>query len=264
MTFRTLLRGSRSGAEAGRHKGTRKNKKTMQYLTTDNAKTSKGESLGYLTAILYLAPSDVSGRNVCPHASEGCRAACLFTAGMGAFSNVQAARIAKTKAFFANPKAFVETLAQDIAKAERKAQREGMELCVRLNGTSDLPWENLGGEAKVTLMARFPHLRFYDYSKNSSRVRAFLAGRFPSNYSLTFSRSESNGETALELAQAGANVAVVFDTKKGAALPETWAGRPVIDGDTHDLRFLDARGRIVGLRAKGQAKKDESGFVVSV
>ena len=236
----------------------------MKYLTTENAKTTKGESLGFLTAILYLAPSNLSGRNVCSHASEGCIQACLFSAGMGVFSNVQDARIAKTKAFFANPKQFVEDLAKDIEAAQRKAQREGLELCVRLNGTSDLPWENLGGQAGVCLMRRFPGVRFYDYTKNPARIRAFLAGRMPENYSLTFSRSECNGETALELAKAGANVAVVFATGKKDALPEEWAGRPVVDGDLHDLRFLDGRGRIVGLRAKGKAKKDESGFVVTV
>ena len=236
----------------------------MKLLTTENAKTTKGESLGYLTAILYLAPSSLSGRNVCSHASEGCIQACLFSAGMGAFSNVQDARVAKTKAFFANPKQFVEDLAKDIEAAQRKAAREGLELCVRLNGTSDLPWENLGGQAGVCLMRRFPGVRFYDYTKNPARIRAFLAGRMPENYSLTFSRSECNGETALELAKAGANVAVVFATKKGEDLPATWAGRPVVDGDLHDLRFLDGRGRIVGLRAKGKAKKDESGFVVTV
>jgi len=236
----------------------------MKLLTTENAKTTKGESLGYLTAILYLAPSTLSGRNVCPHASEGCITSCLFSAGMGAFSNVQDARIAKTKAFFADPKGFVEDLAKDIEAAQRKAQREGLELCVRLNGTSDLPWENLGGQAGVCLMRRFPGVRFYDYTKNPARIRAFLAGRMPENYSLTFSRSECNGEIALELAKAGANVAVVFATKKGADLPKDWAGRPVVDGDLHDLRFLDGRGRIVGLRAKGKAKKDESGFVVTV
>ena len=236
----------------------------MKYLTTDNAKTTKGEPLGYLTAILYLAPSNLSGRNVCPHASEGCILSCLFTAGMGAFSNVQAARIAKTKAFFADPKVFVEDVAKDIAAAQRKADREKLTLCVRLNGTSDIAWESLGGQARVSLMARFPEVSFYDYTKNPSRVRAFLAGKFPPNYSLTFSRSESNGETALSLAKAGANVAVVFDTPKGGELPAEWAGRPVVDGDVSDLRFLDARGRIVGLRAKGQGKKDESGFVVVV
>jgi hypothetical protein len=235
----------------------------MQLLTTENAKTTKGESLGYLTAILYLAPGSLSGRNVCAHASEGCLFSCLNLAGMGAFSNVQDARIAKTKEFFRDPKGFVETLAEDVQAAQRKAERLGMELCVRLNGTSDLPWENLGGQIGVPLMRRFPNTRFYDYTKNAARVRAYLAGRLPDNYSLTFSRSECNGETALELARAGGNVAVVFDTKKGEPLPAKWGGRPVIDGDLHDLRFLDGRGRIVGLRAKGPARKDESGFVVA-
>ena len=183
---------------------------------------------------------------------------------MGAFSNVQDARVAKTRAFFRDPKGFVETLAEDVQAAQRKAERQGMELCVRLNGTSDLPWENLGGEAGVCLMRRFPDVRFYDYTKNPARIRAFLAGRLPVNYSLTFSRSECNGETALELAKAGANVAVVFGVKKGEPLPAKWGGRPVIDGDTHDLRFLDGRGRIVGLRAKGPARRDDSGFVVAV
>ena len=236
----------------------------MKYLTTENAKTTKGESLGYLTAILYLAPSALSGRNVCSHASEGCILSCLNLAGMGAFSNVQDARIAKTREFFKSPKGFVETLAEDIAAAERKAERAGLELCVRLNGTSDLPYENLGGEAGVNLMRRFPHVRFYDYTKNPARVRAYLAGRLPANYSLTFSRSECNGETALELARAGANVAVVFSCKRAEDLPAKWAGRKVIDGDLHDLRFLDGRGRVVGLRAKGPARRDDSGFVVQV
>lgn len=234
----------------------------MKYLTTENAKTTKGEGLGYLTAILYLAPSYLSGRNVCPHASAGCIAACLFSAGMGAFANVRSARIAKTKAFFSDAKGFIEDIAKDIEAAQRKANRERLSLCVRLNGTSDIPWESLGGDARVCLMTRFPDVSFYDYTKDARRVRAFLAGKFPPNYSLTFSRSESNGETAISLAKAGANVAVVFDTKKGDALPIEWAGRPIVDGDVSDLRFLDARGRIVGLRAKGQGKKDESGFVV--
>lgn len=236
----------------------------MQLLTQGDAKTSKGEAAGYLTGILYLAPFNLSGRNVCPHASEGCAAACLFSAGMGAFANVQDARIAKTKAFFRDPKAFVETLAQDIEALKRKAARLGLSPCVRLNGTSDLPWENLGGQLGVCLMRRFPDVAFYDYTKNPARVRAWLEGRMPANYSLTFSRSECNGETALELAKAGANVAAVFATKKGSKLPKSWAGRPVIDGDVNDLRFLDPKGRIVGLRAKGKAKQDESGFVVQI
>lgn len=233
-------------------------------LTTQNAKTSKGEDLGFLTGILYLAPADMAGRNICPHASEGCRAACLFSAGRGAFDSVREARIAKTKTFFANPKQFVEDLAESIEALIRKADREGLTPCVRLNGTSDLPWESLGGQAGVSLMARFPSVQMYDYTKNPNRVRAWLAGRMPPNYHLTFSRSETNGETAVELLKAGANVAVVFSTAKAGQLPSKWAGKRVIDGDLHDLRFLDKAGSVVGLRAKGDAKGEETGFVVNV
>jgi len=236
----------------------------LNLLSKGDAKTIKGEKAGYLTGILYLAPYNLAGRNVCPHASPGCAEACLFSAGMGAFESVQNARIAKTKAFFRDPKGFVETLAQDIDGLKRRASRRGLSPCVRLNGTSDIPWENMGGQIGVNLMKRFPEIPFYDYTKNPARARAFLEGRLPANYSLTFSRSECNGETALDLAKAGANVAVVFATKKGSTLPATWGGRRVVDGDKDDLRFLDGRGCIVGLRAKGKARKDETGFVVPI
>jgi hypothetical protein len=234
----------------------------MKYLTTDNAKTSKGESSGVLTGILYLAPANESGRNVCPHASEGCRIACLYSAGMGAFDNVKLARIAKTKSFHANPRQFIEDLAKDIEALIRKAQREGLTPAVRLNGTSDLPWENLGGDLKVNLMNRFPEVPFYDYTKNPSRARAYAEGKLPSNYSLTFSRSESNEPIALQMLQIGVNVAAVFAVKKDEALPKSWGGRDIVDGDLNDLRFLDPKNVVVGLRSKGKAKKDESGFVI--
>jgi len=215
-----------------------------------------------LTGILYLAPANESGRNVCPHASEGCRIACLYSAGMGAFDNVKLARIAKTKAFHANPRQFVEDLAKDIEALIRKAQREGLTPAVRLNGTSDLPWENLGGDLKVNLMNRFPEVPFYDYTKNPSRARAYAEGKLPSNYSLTFSRSESNEPIALQMLQIGVNVAAVFAVKKDEDLPKSWGGRDIVDGDLNDLRFLDAKNVVVGLRSKGKAKKDESGFVI--
>jgi hypothetical protein len=139
-----------------------------------------------------------------------------------------------------------------------------MTLAVRLNGTSDLPWENLGGELGLTLMERHPDLTFYDYTKNPKRMYRYLAGVMPENYKLTFSRSESNEDLADKFVRRGGNVAVVFTTPKGNTLPETYLGRPVIDGDEHDLRFLDPRGVVVGLRAKGKAKTSRSDFVVAV
>lgn len=226
---------------------------TTKYLSIDtNAKTKKGQKKGYLTGILYLAPSDQSGAiNVCPHASVGCRLACLYTAGRGAMSSVKNARVKKTLAFVANRGDFIGQLIQDIQVLVAKAKKLGMVPAVRLNGTSDLPWENWN------IMQQFPQVQFYDYTKHFDRM--FRA--MPANYHLTFSRAEDNGEKAAFVAKSGKNVAVVFDSKQ---LPSHYLGNPVVNGDESDLRFLDGKGVIVGLYAKGMAKKDSSGFVVPV
>lgn len=232
-------------------------------LTEQNAKTSKGARLGWRTLILYLAPGSLAGAgNCCPGASPGCLSACLYTAGRGKFSPVQNARIRKTREFWADPKAFVERLAQEIERAEKRAHRKGENLAIRLNGTSDLPWERLGGEARASLPVRFPSVTFYDYTKIQARMKAFLAGRLPQNYSLVFSRNESNGAQAEEILAEGGSVAAVFSVPRGGDLPETYRGRTVVDGDLHDLRFLDPQGAVVGLRAKGDAIRDQSGFVI--
>lgn len=236
-----------------------------------DAKTTKGAKLGYLTGILYLAPSNLSGRNVCAHASAGCKAACLFTAGRGKMKNVSDARIRKTNRFYSDPKAFVELLAQDIAKISTKAFKLNMVPAIRLNGTSDLPWESLRGNQKISLMDRFPDVQFYDYTKNPNRALAHAAGRMPSNYHLTFSRSECNHDDVDRVLSAGGNVAAVFDTGRKGTLPVvTSNGIDIIDGDASDLRFTDrkhakgAPGSYVGLRAKGDAIGDTSGFVINV
>lgn len=232
---------------------------TKMYLNIDaNAKTIKGQEFGYLTGLVYLAPSTLSGYNVCAFASRLCALECLNTAGMGVFSTVQKARIAKTKAYFADKKAFIATLAKNIVSLSKKAANKGLTPCVRLNGTSDLPWETSG------LMQQFSGIQFYDYTKSPIRMRAFLAGKMPQNYHLTFSLSEDNMEIAKEILSKGGNVAMVFDTKKGKPLPTSYMGYRVIDGDKSDLRFLDDKNVIVGLRAKGKAKKDTGGFVQKV
>ena len=224
----------------------------MKLLSVDtNAKTIKGQSKGYLTGILYLTPADLSGRNVCPHASAGCRAACLYSAGRGAFNNVKSARLRKTLAFFKDRDAFVAELKSDIAALIKKAKKAGMLPCVRLNGTSDIPWHNFD------IMEEFPSVPFYDYTPNKARMLDYLSGKLPKNYSLTFSRKEDNESACDEIMARGGNIAAVFkDT------PETWKGKPCFNGDESDLRFLDPRGVIVALKAKGKAKKDTSGFVI--
>jgi hypothetical protein len=241
----------------------------MKLLSYSNVKTIKGEKLGVKTAILYLAPGSISGVNLCGFSSKGCLKACLYTSGMGKFSNVQAARIAKTHLFLSNRKAFVEMLKKDILAHIKRAKKEEMTPAVRLNGTSDIAWENEKGEDGKNLMESFPFVQFYDYAKSPFRALKFAkGGELPTNYHLTFSRSESN-QTWVDKMPIGISVAMVFSTKKGEALPLEYGGRIVIDGDETDARFLDpifksGKGTIVGLRSKGSGKKDTSGFVIQV
>jgi hypothetical protein len=226
--------------------------KNMKLLSIDtNAKTKKGQSKGYMTAILYLAPANLSGRQVCPHRSAGCELACLYSAGMGAFSNVQSARVAKTLAFFKDKEGFISDIKKDIVALIKKAKKAGMMPCVRLNGTSDIPWHNMG------IMQAFPDVPFYDYTPNKSRMLDYLDGKLPANYSLTFSRKEDNEAACDKIMERGGNIAAVFSN-----IPETWKGKECFDGDQSDLRFLDPKGVIVALKAKGKAKKDTSGFVI--
>ena len=226
----------------------------LNLLSMDNAKTPKGENIGVLTGILYLAPAKISGYEVCPRRSEGCTKACLYSAGKGGFNNVQQARIRRTKMFFEQRELFLSMLRLDIRLIELVAQDKGMIPAVRLNGTSDIDWTRFG------IMEEFPNVRFYDYTKVLNRLK-----KLPPNYYVTFSRAESNDIDSLTAIKMGHNVSVVFNLGKNDPMPDTWNGAPVYDGDETDARFLDPQGGyIIGLRAKGQAKKDESGFVVNL
>ncbi len=238
----------------------------MKLLGISSAKTRKGEALNYLTGILYLSPSTLSGvGNVCPWAGT-CKEACLNTSGRGVFNSVQAARVKKTKAFFANRDAFLESLYEDCKSLVSKAFGLGMSPCIRLNGTSDLAFHRLVVPSKgLTLMQLFPTVPFYDYTKSVKKALDNAKGLHAPNYHVTFSRdSAANENECAAVLRAGANVSVVFR----ATLPPTYYHRPVINGDEHDLRFLDRRARagrsgfVVGLKAKGRAKRDVSGFVV--
>jgi hypothetical protein len=228
---------------------------TKNLLSIDtNAKTVKGQSKGYRTGILYLAPASVSGLiNVCAFASDGCRKHCLYSAGRGAFTSVQKARIAKTVFYVKDRPAFIETLKANVSKLVAKCIKENATPTVRLDGTSDVGWERHG------VIQAFKGVQFYDYTKNYVRMLAFIGGKLPSNYSLTFSRSETNETQCLDVLARGGNVAVVF---RGKVLPTHWNGFKVVNGDENDLRFLDPKGVVVGLTAKGKAKSDTSGFVV--
>jgi hypothetical protein len=220
-----------------------------------DAKTIKGLTQGYLTGILYLAPARLGGlKNVCKYSSKACRCLCINQTGRGQFNNVQVARINKTVLLIQDEQTFLDNLKINIVALVKKARRNGLQASIRLNGTSDLPWESKG------IMSESPSVVFYDYTKDHVRMSAYLAGKFPSNYSLTFSRSENNEAKCLDVLSKGGNVAVVFRTKE---LPTHWQGYQVVKGDKNDLRFLDPKGVVVGLYAKGKkARNDKSGFVV--
>lgn len=240
----------------------------MKLLGTSSAKTIKGETLSYLTGILYLSPSTLSGvGNVCPWAGT-CKESCLNSAGRGAFNSVQTARIKKTRLFFSNRDAFMEQLFQDCKALIAKAKRLSMLPCIRLNGTSDLAFHRLTVPSQgKTLMECFPTVPFYDYTKSVKKALDNARGIHAPNYHVTFSRDSASNEAECEqVLRAGGNVSVVFRD----SLPAVWNHRPVLNGDVTDLRFLDRRakagrsGFIIGLKAKGKAKRDRSGFVVDI
>lgn len=224
-----------------------------------DSKTVKGEQFGYYTGIQYLAPSNASGAiNTCPNASKGCRESCLFFAGRaGIFAMINEARIRKTKHFVNNLTGYFSDMVNDITKLVKRAVKDNKIACVRLNGTSDISWENVKVDGK-SIIETFSDIQFYDYTKSFSRMMKFLNGEFPSNYHLTFSRSENNDAQVEQVLKAGGNVAVVFEKK----LPDTYLGYKVVDGDFSDLRFLDDKNVVVGLKSKGPARSDDSGFVV--
>ena len=216
-------------------------------LSTANPKIQKGTAKGYLSFILHLAPATLSGHEVCPKRTKGCTDACLNTAGRGGMfkkgettNTIQKARIRKTKMYFDERDAFMAALEQDIAKGIKMAAKLGLKPAFRLNGTSDLSVEKWG------IIEKFPQVQFYDYTKVLGRKIAHLP-----NYHLTFSAADGNdADVAKALAQ-GMNVTVVYDK-----IPEG-----VYSADEDDLRFLDGNVGIIGLKAKGKAKKDTTGFV---
>jgi hypothetical protein len=230
----------------------------FKLLSTANPKIQKGTKMGYLSFILHLAPSTLSGRNTCPRATRGCAAACLNTAGRGGMFRkgettnvIQRARIRKTQYFFEARDYFMQDLYEDIEKAIRFAARKGLTPVFRLNGTSDLSWEKYTIHDK-TIFELFPTVQFYDYTKILGRKVAQYK-----NYHLTFSRADGNDADVAKAIEQGYNIAAVFDD-----MPETYMGLPVINADDTDLRFLDPKGCVAGLKAKGRAKKDLSGFVI--
>jgi hypothetical protein len=225
------------------------------YLLSTSAKAEKSTKVGVLNRVLYLTPGVF-----CPMATPGCLASCLgHTSGRMQMPSSARARDRRSALYVEDQEHFQALLRADLYELRETARYEGMTPAVRLNGTSDIPWEALHRD----VFEEFGDIRFFDYTKVAPRMWQFLSGQrngraWLRNYHLTFSLSEKNQSDAKELLRQGGNVAVVF----WPTVPKSSMGFRVIDGDRHDARFLDPKGVVVGLSAKGIASEDHSGFVV--
>jgi hypothetical protein len=222
-----------------------------------NAKTAKND---IKTFILYLAPHNLNykGITLCKDASNGCIDSCLNTAGMGAFSSVQLSRINKANYFVSDKKVFLAQLLKEIKREIKKASDKNEKIAFRLNGTSDIDFLYLLDKHfnfNVDLL-QYDKVFFYDYTKSLPRAKRYQNYR---NYALTFSKSETNEKEVNEALNLGINIAAVF----GSDLPKTYKGVKVIDGDKSDLEMIKFKNIILGLKAKGKARKDTSGFVIT-
>lgn len=229
-------------------------------LSSGSTKIEKSNKLSdeWFSRIIYLAPDDLADgkRTLCPFAKKaGCSEACLNTAGHGKFSNVQQARIRKSLLFLNDQQEFMRQLVEDANKFLKECDRLDKKPALRLNGTSDIQWEHIKVDGHENIFAMFPQIQFYDYTKIPTRKVEHIP-----NYHLTWSYSEADSKYAALIKNVSNNIAVVFRK----ALPEVFKEFKVIDGDKHDMRFLDETQVVVGLVEKGEAKKDTSGFVIDL
>ena len=234
---------------------------SYRLLTINNPKTLKGEDVNdkYITAIMHMSPINT---RICPYQDiAGCKVACLNTAGRGGIYKkgettnvIQEARKRKTSMYLEARNFFMRDLITDIGKFVRYCENKAKLPAVRLNGTSDIQWETINIDNK-NIFEHFPSVQFYDYTKIPTRKIAGI-----DNYHLTWSYSEANKKYAEYFNTINYNIAVVFNGE----FPIYYKGREVVDGDESDLRFLDKPNVVVGLKAKGKAKKDMSGFVIHV
>jgi len=252
-------------------------------INTSSKLTHSEEESHVYTSIFYGAPAKNSGHETCPFASKACRAACLYRSGLAKVEDfagkdtIKKCRINRTKLFFEEREFFMDWVVAEIEAASAKAERDGFAYSVRLNGTTDIQWENVEVQGFANIFERFPNIQFYDYTKGVERMKLMATSKttpkgYIPNYHLTFSFTGEghNVQDCMNVLASGYNVAVVFDVKKGQPLPSKMAGFDVIDGDLTDYRPNDPEGVWVGLRFKESANKAgnaaaiASDFVINV
>jgi hypothetical protein len=228
-------------------------------LTKQNAKILKSTKEGWITAGVHLLPNDLGGTNLCPYSTPTCRHICLHYTGRNMiFKRVTRARTRRTFLFNTHPEIFESRLHAALYETLRECKRKNFGLALRPNLTSDshklvkmfLRWkDNVSEHTEVPI-------RIYDYTKIPK-----AQGWFPEDYVTVYSWGELTTEEVFYENIECRSVAAVF--AKG--FPDRFKGYPVISGEDHDLRFLDARpGVIIAIKARGRAFQDTSGFVVDL
>ena len=219
-------------------------------LTSFSAKLDKSQSDEWLNAVMYLDPS--FNKSVCKGRSKGCYESCLVNSGRMGMAMAVNARRNRTDRLFNQRDLFMIQLKGEIASKLAQAKKQGKKLAIRLNGTSDIDWSEVYNT--------FPMIQFYEYTKRPDLAKKLS---ILDNVDVTFSKHENHSSTAVKkVLDSGVNVAVVFNGK----VPSTYIDVKVIDGDKHDRRFEDDKGRIIGLKLKGTNKVKhlaiQSGFAV--
>tara|TARA_R100001530_G_scaffold97089_1_gene67474 strand:- start:44 stop:766 length:723 start_codon:yes stop_codon:yes gene_type:complete len=227
------------------------NKWRGKILTYDNAKTPKGEKLGYGSFVMFGAPHKLSGHNACAGSSPGCRELCIYYAGMGIFPSVQQARINRTIMYFKERDKFLQLVNSDIKSAIKWSKKNDLIPCFRLDGTTDI------GIAKH-FVKDYADIQFYDYTKCTSRLR--MSDNFV-NWHTTYSLSENTTRRQFNiLLKRNTNIAVPF---RNVPKPGKYIlGRKIVCGDKNDLRFLDGKNKIITLSVKGKGRKRNHPFIL--
>ena len=230
----------------------------MKLLTVGQYKLDKSQDEGYLTCGINLSPSTESvefgGANMCAYSGD-CAASCLKFAGFNTMRTHKPARVERTLLLLDARPVFRRMMEKELAAFMRKAGRDGLTPCGRPNLLSDRP-------GLAEMMAEFePELQLYYYTK---LPKPWL--RATPLYHLTYSLDTHNEREAIDAINHGINVAVVFNPEHPIPDAFTLGGveYPTLDGDKHDLRFLDPPGHIVALKGKriagGKERAIESGF----
>jgi len=249
------------------------NRLTVGYLISTNSfKANKAQKLGWFNGVVHLTPSTkigLPGVNLCGADTDECRKACLDDSGQLGCPSGQKAMAARTLFLLFHQELFAQRLLLETERLQAFCTRHGFRLGLRLNGTSDRPFESRKyGRLLQAILASFPDVVLYDYTKHFPRATAaYRRSHGIGPYHITFSYSGKNWHHCQTLLRQGVNAAVTF----AGPLPKKWRRYRVHNGDLHDLRFLDPKPRIVALRFKtvldgrgGTVKPaDARGFVVA-